>query len=160
MNITWYMNFIEVKEEYKKAKTIFSNKETRLAIVSSQCKTSSLDPFKTTTTSLKDKINDLLSEKEQLEIELPDYKKSLDLLEKKYNEMILEIEEYKNDTKSENYLEINIFYYKYVLNRIYTLDDIKNILKIPYQESQIKLKSAELSKKILKEKQAKLNNRT
>ncbi len=158
-NIDLYCNFIEIRDEIKRVHNIISNKETRVAILNSQLKTTKITD-KISIISTNDSMNSKLVERDMLIQELVKLDETLPELEEKHNKLLKEIEDNRTNETKTNYLEINIFYYRYVCRRIYTLEDIQNMLSIPYQESQIKKVSSELTSSINKELNTRFKNRT
>lgn len=160
MDIAWYVDLIDLKDEITKLKGTISSKETRSAILESITSRKNINGNESQPPTKNDKMFNELEEKERLNTELPKLKSSLLVLEDRYNLLLKDLEVLRNDEKSKDYLELNIFYYKFIVYQIYTLEDIREELIIPYQESQVKLKSTELNKKINSEIKQRNKNRT
>lgn len=162
MNIDWYMNFLYLKEEYYKNDSALSLKETRYAILLSQIKTSKLDSENQNKThsSNSNKFLNQIEERDQLKEEIEILKEAILPLKEKFFSLLNELEEYIEDPFNENYLETNIFYYRFASKKKYTLLDIQYKLAKHYEESQIKKISAELTVKIVKEFDKRKNEKT
>ncbi len=162
MNIDWYMNFLYLKEEYYKKDSSLSLKETRYAILNSQTKTSKLDSENQSKThsSNSNKFLNQIEERDRLKEEIEILKEVIIPLKDKFLTLLNELEEYIKDPFNENYLETNIFYYRFASKKKYTLLDIQYKLGKRYEESQIKKISAELTVKIAKEFDKRKNDRT
>lgn len=149
-NIELYCDFIQTKEQLGKISGIISKKETRIAIIDAQSKISKYGEQSIQSIS-NDKMNNELAEKDKLILELPELDESAVELQKIYDNLFVKIGDLRKDSTKTEYLEANIFYYRNVTKRTYTLDEIKDMLMISYQESRIKTVSSELTKLITEE---------
>lgn len=159
-NLDLFVNFIEIRDELSRVRNIILKKETRVAIINSQSKTAKYGETTGSFNYTHDKIPNEIIEKEALIQQLAELDETIRDLEKMYSKLLGDIEELKANATKTNYLEVNIFYYRYVSRRLYTLEDIKYVLSIPYQESQIKNVSAYLNRTIFKELKKRRENRT